>query len=493
MLDPFYQWFDNNGDPLNAGTLTFYQAGTSTLLDTYSDVALATPNSNPLTLDSAGRSATAIFFSAASYKVVLKTSAGVTIATRDNVAAVPNTNVDLDIQGTAGETLSAGDCAYLSAGDGGLTAGRWYKTDADQAYSSVSAGAIAMVPTGITSGNTGSFRLRGRVTGMGALGAGSKYFISTIAGALTTAVLTNARYVGIAESSTVLIFDPNALFPGPNDVCNGRLTLESGVAVSVTDQTAKTSVYFTPYKGDKIALYNGVHWQVQRFTELTLSLSGLTANLPYDVYCTAAGGVPVLGALAWSNATTRLTALTTQDGVIVVSGTPTSRYLGTVYMTATGQTEDSETKRMVWNYYHRVPRYMKRVDSTDNWNYTTATIRQANASTSNQIAFVRGIAEDAVSAFLSTFAVNSSGGMQVSAGIGLDSTTTYSGAAATHTLPAASAVQLIAQYDGIPGIGYHFLAWLEWSAAVGTTTWYGDVPPTTAAGVAGTLSGRVFA
>ena len=33
----------------------------------------------------------------------------------------------------------------------------------------------------------------------------------------------------------------------------GRLTLESGVPVSTTDQTAKTSVYYTPYVSDTIA------------------------------------------------------------------------------------------------------------------------------------------------------------------------------------------------------------------------------------------------
>jgi hypothetical protein len=75
MVNPFLQYFTDAGAVLNGGTLTFYAAGTETPLDTYSDVGMLTPNENPMELDSAGRAETAVFFSAASYKVVLKTSA----------------------------------------------------------------------------------------------------------------------------------------------------------------------------------------------------------------------------------------------------------------------------------------------------------------------------------------------------------------------------------------------------------------------------------
>jgi hypothetical protein len=81
----FPQAFDNNGNPLNGGTLSFFAAGTSTPQTVYSDAALTTPLANPYTLDSAGR-APAIFLAASSYKIVLKDSGGATIATVDNFA-----------------------------------------------------------------------------------------------------------------------------------------------------------------------------------------------------------------------------------------------------------------------------------------------------------------------------------------------------------------------------------------------------------------------
>src|SRR4051812_19908329 len=52
------QFFDNNGNPLTSGTVTFYEAGTSTKKDTWNDSAKTTVNANPLTLNAAGRAKT---------------------------------------------------------------------------------------------------------------------------------------------------------------------------------------------------------------------------------------------------------------------------------------------------------------------------------------------------------------------------------------------------------------------------------------------------
>lgn len=77
------QYFDDSGDPLSGGTLTFYETGTTTFADTYSDPALTTLNTNPVVLDGAGRIGD-VFFSG-ELKVVIKDASGVTIETRDPV------------------------------------------------------------------------------------------------------------------------------------------------------------------------------------------------------------------------------------------------------------------------------------------------------------------------------------------------------------------------------------------------------------------------
>lgn len=82
---PVMQFFDSNGDPLSGGKVYTYAAGTSTPLATYTDQGGATPNANPVILDSRGEAA--IWFGTSSYKLVLKTSVDVLIWTADNVTA----------------------------------------------------------------------------------------------------------------------------------------------------------------------------------------------------------------------------------------------------------------------------------------------------------------------------------------------------------------------------------------------------------------------
>ena len=78
------QFFDNSAAVLNGGLLYFYAAGTSTPRNTYSDYDLATANANPVVLDSSGRVGAIYGLNNSAYKIVLKTSAGVTLSTDDN-------------------------------------------------------------------------------------------------------------------------------------------------------------------------------------------------------------------------------------------------------------------------------------------------------------------------------------------------------------------------------------------------------------------------
>lgn len=136
----------------------------------------------------------------------------------------------------------------------------------------------------------------------------------------------------------------------------GRLTLESGVPVSTTDQTAKTNVYYTPFVHNVVPLWDGYKWVPVEFTEKTLTLGTLTSGLPYDVFGYLSSGALVLESLAWTNGTTRATAVTLQDGRYCKSGDKTRLLLGTFYTTSTTTTEDSLEKRFLDNIYNTVPR-----------------------------------------------------------------------------------------------------------------------------------------
>ena len=262
------------------------------------------------------------------------------------------------------------------------------------------------------------------------------------------------------------------------DAAEGRLTLATGTPVTTTDQTAKTALYYTPYKGNRIALYDGSSsWNTYSFSELSIAVPS-TANQMYDIFVYANSGAATLELIAWTDATTRATPLTTQDGRLVLSGATTRRYVGSFSTTGTsGQTEDSLTKRYVWNYYNRVVRPLAALEGTSTWTYTTAAFRQANANAANQIDFVIGVSEDAVVASVSASARNTAGpgATDMVVGIGLDNTSSNSATVNGSTVNAGASVRtpVTSQYKGFPGIGRHYLAWLEFSDATGSTLWFG--------------------
>jgi hypothetical protein len=80
------QFFDNNGVPLSGGLIYQYQAGSSTLLTTYTTVNGNVANANPIVLDASGRPANEIWMQTGySYKFVIQTAAGSTLQTLDNL------------------------------------------------------------------------------------------------------------------------------------------------------------------------------------------------------------------------------------------------------------------------------------------------------------------------------------------------------------------------------------------------------------------------
>lgn len=79
--------FDTSGNPRAGAKLYFYTTGTTTPANTYSDSTRITPNANPVVADSAGVFGEIFLSLTGLYKVVLKTSADVTVWTADPVTA----------------------------------------------------------------------------------------------------------------------------------------------------------------------------------------------------------------------------------------------------------------------------------------------------------------------------------------------------------------------------------------------------------------------
>jgi len=205
---PKHVFLNNSGLPCVGCLLFTYSAGTSTKVNTYTEVTLSSANTNPIVLDSAGR-ATIFLTPGVSYKFVLAPSTDTdppvaAIWTVDNVDAVPSVSSNVDVTGNSGEaSIAAGNAVYESDGGGSRTVGLWYKMDADFAYASTEAPIIGIALTAATNASDPlTIRTAGRVTNQSGLSQGSMYYASATAGALTSTAPTLARSVLFASGST---------------------------------------------------------------------------------------------------------------------------------------------------------------------------------------------------------------------------------------------------------------------------------------------------
>jgi len=361
------------------------------------------------------------------------------------------------------------------------------------------------IPTAVTIGGQYVYRVAGTDVSVADGGTGVSTMTTayapvcagtTATGALQVAStgLSTAGYVLTSNGASALpSFQASSGSDSPQTP-GGRLTLATGTPVTTADQTGKTTIYYTPYMGDKIPIYNGSSFTNTTFTELSVATSDTTkspaaigASKVNDWFVWNDGGTIRIGhGPDWTDDNTRSagTALTMVNGIYlnnatITNGPAASRgtYVGTTRSNSSSQLSDSASLRHTWNLYNRTPRSMVCAKETaDSWTYTTATFRQANANTANQLDFCVGLIEDQVYAEARMICRNSSLGVYMTAGIGTNSTSVNS---ATTVQGATAAVvsqnfQSFASYVGYPVLGRNTLVQLEYSAATGTTTFFGD-------------------
>jgi microcystin-dependent protein len=205
-------FFDNNGVPLNAGLVYTYQAGSSTLLTTYTTVNGTVANPNPIVLNASGQMPNEVWLQTGySYKFVIQTSANVTIQTLDNVYPI------LQSATTSGATIPSGLIAIWSGSTGSIPSG-WLICD----------------------GTSGTPDLRSSFI----IGAGSTYSVGQTGGSADAIVVSHTHTVtdpghkhNVASTgaSSTLINASAGLTTGSNSVTTDTAT------TGITLQTAGTS------------------------------------------------------------------------------------------------------------------------------------------------------------------------------------------------------------------------------------------------------------
>lgn len=146
------QFFDNNGNPLAGGLIYTYAAGTTTPAATYTSYTGGTANSNPIVLDSAGRTPAQIWLTAgSSYKFVLQTSLGVVIKTDDNIYAAFDLTKEVGVAvglgaGSVATNIAVGDTALDSntTGSNNVAVGYNALTSNTDGFQNVAVGSQAL-------------------------------------------------------------------------------------------------------------------------------------------------------------------------------------------------------------------------------------------------------------------------------------------------------------------------------------------------------------
>ena len=299
----------------------------------------------------------------------------------------------------------------------------------------------------------------------------------------------------VAVPSTLFrLFDVYLYWDG--DTCeletvNWNQTTASLTAATAATPSVITSVAHGLSNGDLVGLA-GLNNTVG--TDATDGLNGTlwrVASVAADTF--AAEGSKCAGLVASTTGTwykvpnTRTTALVAQDGRWCKTGDLSRLYLGSgMTMGVSGESEtnfggvDTPANWLLQNYYNRVEVVLRYSDSTDSWTYTTAAFRPANGRGKRaRLGIVVGVDEEMIDAEAVHAATDSSavpGATTIILGIDLDGFATNDAQRLAIVAATGNVVPMAARYVGHPGIGAHFLGWIEYSdgSGLGVTTWYGD-------------------
>jgi hypothetical protein len=464
IFNPDIQYSDGTGVPLAGAQVFFYVTGTSTKQNTYSDKALTIPNANPIVLDASGRLGDC-WLQTLPYKVVLAPA---------NDTDPPTSPIWTKDPVWTSDYSTVAQFQSVNGNPNGQLAG--------------TAGS-ATVPASVAWDYTNDI-----------------LYVCTTTGTSTTAVWTAVNPA--TGASTVL--------PTPQ----GRLTLTTQTPVINADVTAATTIYYTPYTGLLIPIYNGTNFIASSIvSEISMALvAAHAASNIYDLFIFSLSGVVTLGSgPSWSAGSGGSitagscargtgaggTALARLNGILTnaVSMTMTygtggsagstttvaanrATYVGSMFMdTTNGQVScyvswGQSRKWGLWNAYNREPITVQCGDSTASWPYTTQTVREANGSTANTIVIFSGLAEEPYAlTYLDNFQTAAATACGVTIGIGFNTTTTFAGMRGSYSSSIGTQLNisssLLGSYPAAPSLGINNINALEEAVPPGGATMLG--------------------
>lgn len=277
----------------------------------------------------------------------------------------------------------------------------------------------------------------------------------------------------------------------------GRLTLTTATPVLTSTVSGATTVYYTPYVGQRVPLYDGYSLSMadiggelsQATTDATKSPAACTTNSNYDLFVWSDSGTyRCTRGPAWTSDTARGTGAGTTElqringiltnKVAITNGPVANRgtYVGTIRTNGSSQVDwilggtaagGTPASLHLWNMYNGVDVTAEIFNSVASYTWApgAATFRGAGGTNNMRASFVTGLQADAVRATYEAVGNNSNAWM---VGVGMDRSTGFDssvfyGAGTTAGVAVAERAWL----------GYHYAQAVEWTGSA-TSTFYGQ-------------------
>jgi hypothetical protein len=414
ILPPGETCFQQATGPVSSGSVNMFIPSTTTAKNTWQDSGQVTLNTNPIQLDANG---CAVIYGTGSYRQQIYTG--------PVVGGVTTGTLLYDVI----TTDTSAQNAVFWAGTSGGTPNAITVTDAG--FNSTDGSVINFIALNT---NTASTTLS--VSGGGAIAVKAQSGTGPIA--LTSGCITATNPVSVVYSSSAaafLLLTPCAPATSGGVVTTavpqpqGYLTLSSDSSnpIITADTLASTNVYYTPYVGNAVPIWNGTGYTIFAISQLTLALSASNlGHTIYDVFIFSNSGTPVLvtgpawtssaagtGARGTGAGTTQLqrvsglwvnaVQITGNNGAnsYTVSANQAT-YVGSIFIDQTaGQVSNyvswgQNRTWSVWNAYNRQPLRLQAGDPTVTYTDSSVGWRASNSTPGNAVTTLTGLPEQQV-------------------------------------------------------------------------------------------------
>lgn len=351
------QQFDANGNPLTGGKINTYLSGSTTPTPTYTDNSGATPQANPIVLNSLGLPASPIWLTGSIiYKFVITDSANVVLRTVDNISGVNDTSANQSEwveSGTVPTFISATSFSVPGDQTSNFQVGRRLRSQntAGKIYSSITASTYTSPKTTVTVSNDSGVldsglssvsygilaALNRSIPGLNILGAAS-LGANTFTGAQTLPA-AGAILTGATSGTTTLVAGAVASGTATLPTAGGTLATLTGTE-TLSNKTLVAPALGTPASGTLTnatglpaagVVGTAAILGANTFTG-TQALSGAALNEAAEVSIASAATVDI-GAAASNNVLITGTTTITSLGTAAAGITRKGRFAGALTLT----------------------------------------------------------------------------------------------------------------------------------------------------------------